>query len=134
MCGAANVRAGIHVPVALVGTTLPAVHLTIKPAELRGVASHGMICSLQELGLAERSEGIAELDTLLEAVPPLGQPVGPAFGLNDQVLELAITANRPDGLSMRGIAREVAALAGGHTTFTDAPIAAPAQALAPTAE
>jgi hypothetical protein len=92
------------------------VNLTIRPAELRGVASRGMICSLQELGLAD-SDGIAILDDLLEQVPALGQPVGPALGLDDQVLELAITANRPDGLSMRGIAREVAALIGGSTTF-----------------
>ncbi|MFM7314162.1 MAG: phenylalanine--tRNA ligase subunit beta [Cyanobium sp.] len=118
VCGAANVRAGLHVPVALVGSTLPAVGVTIKSAELRGVASSGMICSLQELGLAESSDGIAILDTLLTSVPPLGAPVGPALGLDDQVLELAITANRPDGLSMRGIAREVAALCGGRTVFT----------------
>jgi phenylalanyl-tRNA synthetase beta chain len=134
VCGAKNVAAGQHVPVALVGTTLPAVNLTIKPAELRGVASHGMICSLQELGLADGSEGIAVLEELLDPLPPLGAPVGPAFGLDDQVLELAITANRPDGLSMRGIAREVAALAGGRTTFTEAPQAAVAQPLAPTPE
>ncbi|MEB3256125.1 MAG: phenylalanine--tRNA ligase subunit beta [Synechococcaceae cyanobacterium] len=132
VCGARNVQAGQHVPVALVGATLPAVHLTIKPAELRGVASQGMICSLQELGLAERSEGIAVLAELLDPLPPVGAPVGPAFGLDDQVLELAITANRPDGLSMRGIAREVAALACGRTTLVEAPTAATAQALAPT--
>jgi phenylalanyl-tRNA synthetase beta chain len=117
VCGAANVRAGIHVPVAPVGTTLPAVNLTIKPAELRGVASNGMICSLQELGLSGGDDGIAILEDLLETVPPLGAPIGPALGLDDQVLELAITANRPDGLSMRGIAREVAALCGGQTRF-----------------
>jgi len=130
VCGAANVRAGIHVPVALVGSTLPAVGLTIKPAELRGVASSGMICSLQELGLAESSSGIAIIDDMLPTVPPVGAPVGPALGLNDHVLELAITANRPDGLSMRGIAREVAALCGGRTRFVSAPEAAPAQPLA----
>jgi len=62
VCGAANVRAGIHVPVATVGAYLPAVDLTIKPAELRGVASSGMICSLKELGLADQSDGIAILD------------------------------------------------------------------------
>ncbi|MCS5690655.1 phenylalanine--tRNA ligase subunit beta [Cyanobium sp. FGCU-6] len=129
VCGAANVKEGIHVPVALVGTTLPAVGLTIKPAELRGVASSGMICSLQELGLAESSEGIAILDELLEAVPPLGAPVGPGFGLDDQVLELAITANRPDGLSMQGIAREVAALSGGRTRFAAVREAVPAAPL-----
>jgi phenylalanyl-tRNA synthetase beta chain len=133
VCGAANVRAGIHVPVALVGSTLPAVNLTIKPAELRGVASNGMICSLQELGLADGSDGIAVLDELLDAVPPLGEPVGPALGLDDQVLELAITANRPDGLSMQGIAREVAALSGGRTRFEAAPVAAEPQPLEPSA-
>ena len=120
VCGAANVLAGIHVPVALVGTTLPAVNLTIKPAELRGVASSGMICSLAELGLTSDADGIAVLDQLLEQVPPIGTPVGPSLGLDDQVLELAITANRPDGLSMLGIAREVAALVGGQT-HTPAP-------------
>ena len=62
VCGAANVRAGIHVPVALVGATLPAVNLTIKPAELRGVPSSGMICSLAELGLSADGDGIANLE------------------------------------------------------------------------
>lgn len=118
VCGAANVRAGIHVPVALVGSTLPAVNLTIKPAELRGVASSGMICSLAELGFSDGSGGIAVLDELLDVLPALGTAVGPSLGLDDQVLELAITANRPDGLSMRGIAREVAALCGGQTRFS----------------
>ena len=129
VCGAANVRAGIHVPVALVGSTLPAVNLTIKPAELRGVASSGMICSLTELGLGE-SEGIAVLDELLETFPAVGEAVGSALGLDDQVLELAITANRPDGLSMQGIAREVAALVGGQTLIPEAPAAIAGQALA----
>ncbi|MEB3276102.1 MAG: phenylalanine--tRNA ligase subunit beta [Cyanobacteriota bacterium] len=121
VCGAANVRSGIHVPVALVGSTLPAVKLTIKPAELRGVASSGMICSLSELGLADSSDGIAILDELLAALPPLGSPVASCFGLDDTVLELAITANRPDGLSMLGIAREVAALVGCSTLVPSGP-------------
>ena len=129
VCGAANVRAGIHVPVALVGATLPAVNLTIKPAELRGVASSGMICSLAELGQTAEGEGIAILDELLEQVPPLGTAVGPSLGLDDQVLELAITANRPDGLSMQGIAREVAALVGGQTQIKAPEIAATSQPL-----
>ena len=128
VCGASNVRAGIHVAVATVGAYLPAVDLTIKPAELRGVASSGMICSLSELGLADSSSGIVILDEALESVPALGSPVGPLFGLDDQVLELAITANRPDGLSMRGIAREVAALTGSPLNL---PAAAPAVAAAP---
>ncbi|MCP9821230.1 phenylalanine--tRNA ligase subunit beta [Cyanobium sp. L1E-Cus] len=129
VCGAANVRAGIHVPVALVGATLPAVNLTIKPAELRGVASSGMICSLAELGQTAEGEGIAILDELLEQVPPLGTAVGPSLGLDDQVLELAITANRPDGLSMQGIAREVAALVGGQTQIKAPEIATTSQPL-----
>lgn len=133
VCGASNVRAGIHVPVALVGATLPAVNLTIKPAELRGVASSGMICSLSELGLPSDVDGIAILDELLEAVPALGTPVGPLLGLDDQVLELAITANRPDGLSMAGIAREVAAIVGGRTTLPSSPEATGAADLAPDA-
>ena len=126
VCGAKNVRAGIHVAVATVGAYLPAVDLKIKPAELRGVASSGMICSLSELGLADSSDGIVILDDALETLPPVGSPVGPLFGLDDQVLELAITANRPDGLSMLGIAREVAALTGASLSLpaTAAPVAA----------
>ncbi len=121
VCGAANVRQGIHVPVALEGSCLPAVSLTIKPTELRGVASNGMICSLSELGLPASEDGIAILDTLLDAVPAAGSPVGPLLGLDDQVMELAITANRPDGLSMAGIAREVAAIVSGRTTLPTSP-------------
>ena len=130
VCGAANVRSGIHVAVAPVGTHLPAVGLTIKAAELRGVASSGMICSLQELGLAESSAGIVILEDLLPAPPPIGSPLAPALGLDDQVLELAITANRPDGLSMQGIAREVAALCGGQSTLPPRAPAVAASALA----
>jgi phenylalanyl-tRNA synthetase beta chain len=129
VCGAKNVRAGIHVPVATVGAYLPAADLTIKPAELRGVASSGMICSLSELGLAESSEGIVILDDLFSTLPAVGTPVGPLFGLDDQVLELAITANRPDGLSMLGIAREVAALTGAPLSLPPAPVSIPASPL-----
>ncbi|MEB3198941.1 MAG: phenylalanine--tRNA ligase subunit beta [Synechococcaceae cyanobacterium] len=134
VCGAANVRAGIHVPVALVGATLPAVGLTIKPTKLRGVESSGMICSLAELGLADGSEGIAVLEDLLPQVPALGQPIGPSLGLDDAVLELAITANRPDGLSMLGIAREVAALSGGRPRIPSAPEATAAAPLPASAQ
>ncbi|MEN9496181.1 MAG: hypothetical protein RLZZ137_1221 [Cyanobacteriota bacterium] len=129
VCGARNVRAGIHVAVATVGAHLPAVDLTIKPAELRGVASSGMICSLAELGLADSSDGIVILDEALETPPAIGTPVGPLFGLDDQVLELAITANRPDGLSMRGIAREVAALTGSALNLPAAAAAVSAEPL-----
>ena len=80
VCGAANVRSGLHVPVATVGAVLSAVDLTIKAGALRGVTSEGMICSLSELGLATDSEGIAELDTIVETLPPLELPLPPCSG------------------------------------------------------
>ena len=76
------------------GATLPAVGLTIKPAELRGVASSGMICSLGELGLAGNSDGIAVLDALLDPVPPLGTPVASSLGLEDTVPQAPSTEER----------------------------------------
>ncbi|MBE9138941.1 phenylalanine--tRNA ligase subunit beta [Nodosilinea sp. LEGE 07088] len=109
VCGAANVRADIYVAVATVDTYLPVVDLTIKPRQLRGVASSGMICSLAELGLAKDSDGIHifEADAL-----ELGQDVRPLLGLDDVILDVTSTANRADALSMVGIAREVAAITG----------------------
>ena len=114
VCGAANVREDMAVAVATVGSHLSAVDLTIKPAKLRGVDSCGMLCSLSELGLETSSEGLVDLELVAgeqgTELPDLGDPVGPLLGLTDHILELAITANRPDGMSMLGIAREVAAL------------------------
>jgi len=109
VCGAQNVRADIYVPVATVGTYLPKVNLTIKPAKLRGVPSSGMICSLAELGLAKESEGIHIFsgDNL-----QVGSDARPLLGLDDVLLDLTATANRADALSMVGVAREVAALTG----------------------
>jgi phenylalanyl-tRNA synthetase beta chain len=114
VCGAANVRAGIHVAVATVGTYLPKVDLKIKPAKLRGEASEGMICSLSELGLTKDSEGIyifGESDR--PETSAIGTDVRPLLGLDDVILDLSSTANRADALSMVGIAREVVALTGG---------------------
>ena len=120
----------------MVGAVLPAVNLTIKAGELRGVSSNGMTCSLSELGLASASDGIAELDDLTADLPALGKPVASLLGLDDTVLELAITANRPDGLSMVGIAREVAALTGAELTLPDLtnPVHEPLQATAASTE
>ena len=112
VCGAANVRAGIFVPVAALGTYLPTVDLKIKPAKLRGVESKGMICSLSELGLTKESEGIHIFDQAVTGLQP-GMDVRPLLGLDDAILDLTSTANRADALSMVGIAREVAALTGG---------------------
>ncbi|BAZ45197.1 phenylalanyl-tRNA synthetase subunit beta [Chondrocystis sp. NIES-4102] len=109
VCGAANVRSDIFVPVATVGTYLPAIDLKLKPTKLRGEPSEGMICSLTELGLEKESEGIHIFSK--DDLKP-GDDVRPLLGLNDVILDLATTANRADALSMVGIAREVAALTG----------------------
>jgi phenylalanyl-tRNA synthetase beta chain len=113
VCGAANVRAGIYVPVAVVGTYLPQIDLKIKPAKLRGEASQGMICSLAEVGLSKESAGIHIFAEVGAAdAPTVGADVRPLLGLDDVILDLSSTANRADALSMVGIAREVAALTG----------------------
>jgi len=108
VCGAANVRPGIYVPVAPVGTYLPVVDLTIKARKLRGVPSAGMICSLAELGLEKDSAGI---HIFQQPGLTIGADARPWLGLDDVILELTSTANRADALSMVGIAREVAAIA-----------------------
>ncbi|MUL35259.1 phenylalanine--tRNA ligase subunit beta [Gloeocapsopsis dulcis] len=108
VCGAPNVRAGIYVPVATVGTYLPKIDVKIKAAKLRGVRSEGMICSLAELGLAKESAGIHIFEQELQ----LGSDVRPLLGLDDVILDLTATANRADALSMVGVAREVAAITG----------------------
>jgi phenylalanyl-tRNA synthetase beta chain len=111
VCGAANVRAGIYVPVAKIGAYLPVIDLKLKPTLLRGENSSGMICSLAEVGLAKESAGIHIFAEVGAAdAPQLGIPVGPLLGLDDVILDLTSTANRADALSMVGIAREVAAL------------------------
>ncbi|NJK99372.1 MAG: phenylalanine--tRNA ligase subunit beta [Spirulinaceae cyanobacterium SM2_1_0] len=109
VCGASNVRTDILVPVAPPGTYLPTIDLKLKPAKLRGVKSEGMICSLAELGLETKSEGIHIFD---DASLEPGTDVRPLLGLDDIVLDLTSTANRADALSMVGIARETAALTG----------------------
>ncbi|MEL6930470.1 MAG: phenylalanine--tRNA ligase subunit beta [Cyanobacteria bacterium J06600_6] len=109
VCGASNVRADIFVPVATVGTYLPAIDLKLKPTKLRGEPSEGMICSLTELGLENESDGIYIFAE--DNIQP-GDDVRPLLGLDDVILDLATTANRADALSMVGIAREVAALTG----------------------
>ncbi|NER79439.1 MAG: phenylalanine--tRNA ligase subunit beta [Leptolyngbya sp. SIO1D8] len=114
VCGAANVRSGIHVPVAVVGSYLPIPDRKIKARELRGVPSSGMICSLAELGLAKESEGIHVFE---DADLTVGADVRPLLGLDDVVLDVTSTANRADALSIVGIAREVAAITGATLTL-----------------
>ncbi|URN92797.1 MAG: phenylalanine--tRNA ligase subunit beta [Candidatus Pristimantibacillus lignocellulolyticus] len=113
VCGASNVDAGQHVPVAVVGAKMPG-DFKIKRAKLRGVESQGMICSAKELGVndkllpKEQQEGILVLPSTLA----LGTPIEDVLDLNDHVLELDLTPNRSDALSMIGVAYEVAALTG----------------------
>jgi phenylalanyl-tRNA synthetase beta chain len=117
VCGAANARAGLYVPVATIGTYLPMIDLKLRPTKLRGVKSEGMICSLAELGLAKESSGIHEFEGDLS----LGADVRPLLGLDDVILDVTSTANRADALSMVGIAREVAALTGSKLTLPEPP-------------
>ena len=117
VCGAPNAAAGMVVAVATIGTYLPKVNLTLKKTKLRGVPSEGMICSLAELGLEKDSSGIHSFD--LED-PTLGSDVRPLLGLDDVILDVTATANRADGLSMVGIAREIAALTGASLRIPEA--------------
>ncbi len=118
VCGAANARAGLYVPVATIGTYLPNIDLKLRPTKLRGVKSEGMICSLAELGLAKESSGIHEFEGELS----LGADVRPLLALDDVILDVTSTANRADALSMVGIAREVAALTGSALTLPEPPV------------
>jgi phenylalanyl-tRNA synthetase beta chain len=105
VCGAANARVGLRTALATVGARLPG-NQAIAAAKLRGVESFGMLCSAKELGLAETSEGILELP----ADAPVGADLRAWLQLDDEILEVNVTPNRGDAMSMLGIAREVGAL------------------------
>lgn len=118
VCGAPNVQAGINVIVAIPGARI-ADNYKIKKGKIRGMESLGMICSLQELGLPdaiipkEFSEGIQILPD--NAIP--GDSIFSYLDLDDEIIELSITPNRADALSMRGVAHEVAAIYGKELKF-----------------
>jgi|AntAceMinimDraft_18_1070375.scaffolds.fasta_scaffold01470_7 phenylalanyl-tRNA synthetase beta chain len=108
ICGASNVEAGQKVIVALVGAVLPG-EVKIKKAKIRGVDSYGMICSLDELGMKDfdpKETGIYVLDTKVE----IGSDPLACLNLDDYVLDLDLTANRPDLLSIEGVAYDVACM------------------------
>ena len=123
VCGAPNVRTGIKVMVALPGARI-ADNYKIKKGKIRGLESLGMICSLGELGISdsvvpkEFSDGIQILPK--EAVP--GDSIFPYLDLDDEIIELSITPNRADALSMRGVAYEVAAIYDKSVHFKDFPL------------
>lgn len=123
VCGAPNIRAGIKVMVALPGARI-ADNYKIKKGKIRGLESLGMICSLGELGISdsvvpkEFADGIQILPE--DAVP--GEEVFPYLNLDDEIIELSITPNRADALSMRGVAHEVAAIYDKSVHFKDFPL------------
>lgn len=106
VCGAPNAAAGMRVPYAKPGARLPG-DVEIDATEIRGQASAGMLCAADELGLAEKSDGLLDLGEL-----DVGLDVRDALGLDDQVIEVDLTPNRSDCLGLRGIARETGALTG----------------------
>ncbi len=106
VCGAPNARAGLKVAFAKIGAVVPEGGFSIKKAKLRGVESFGMLCSARELKLSEEHAGIMELDLALKTGTPLRDVLPPP----ETVLDLEITWNRPDCLSIVGIAREFAAI------------------------
>ena len=112
VCGAPNVRVGMLAPVATIGATL-SNGLTIKRTKLRGEDSHGMLCSEDELGLSEDAAGLMELPADIRP----GTPLSEALGLDDTVFELEVTPNRPDCLSLIGVAREIRAETGNPVKF-----------------
>jgi phenylalanyl-tRNA synthetase beta chain len=130
VCGASNIGADMMVPVAMVGAKLPG-GMDIKRAKLRGVESQGMICSARELGLndkllpKEQQEGIL----VLPADTEIGRDILEVLALNDYILELDLTPNRSDCLSMLGVAYEVAALTGHSLNHPN-----PGKGLYPTAD
>ncbi len=105
VCGAANVRPGLKVALAMIGAKLPS-GLEIKESKLRGQISQGMLCSVAELGLAEQSDGIMELDENA----PIGMNLRDYLLLDDHVFDIDLTPNRADCFSVLGVAREISAL------------------------
>ncbi len=105
VCGAPNARAGLKAPLAQLGAVLPG-DFNIKKAKLRGIESQGMLCAGEELGLSEDSDGLMEL----AGDAPVGADLRDYLHLDDNVIEIGLTPNRADCLSVAGIAREVGLL------------------------
>jgi len=117
VCGAPNARAGLKGVFAPVGTYVPGIDLTLTKAKIRGVESHGMLCSEKELELSNEHQGIIELPESAE----IGAPVASLLGLDDPIIDFEVTPNRPDTLGVAGIARDLAA-AGLGTLKTRTPV------------
>ncbi len=107
VCGAPNARAGMLGVFAPLGTYIPGSDMTLEKKPVRGIISNGMMCSAAELELANDSEGIIEVDAKL--VDRIGTRYIDAIGLDDPVIDVSLTPNRPDCTGIRGIARDLAA-------------------------
>ncbi|MBR71649.1 MAG: phenylalanine--tRNA ligase subunit beta [Rhodospirillaceae bacterium] len=105
VCGAPNARIGIKGVFAPVGAIIPATGVQLKKTKIRGTESNGMLCSEMELGFSDDHEGIIELPP----ESPLGEEVGKILGLDDPIVQIAITPNRSDCLGVSGIARDLSA-------------------------
>src|SRR5947209_15359463 len=116
VCGAPNARAGMKGVFAPPGTRIPGTGLDLEVGKIRGVESRGMLCSPRELKISEDHEGVIELP----ADAPVGKKFADLIGLNDPVIEINLTPNRPDCAGVHGIARDLAAA--GVGTFQDPPI------------
>lgn len=112
VCGAPNARAGMTAIYAPLGTYIPGADFSLdaKPRKIRGVESHGMLCSSAELGSGEDSDGIIDL----QGEWKVGTPAAKALGMDDPVIDFEVTPNRPDWLGVDGIARDLAAVGMGH--------------------
>jgi phenylalanyl-tRNA synthetase beta chain len=118
VCGAPNARAGMTAIYAPLGTYIPGLDFTLdkKPRKIRGIESHGMLCSTKEIEAGEDHDGIADL----EGEWAVGTPAAKALGLDDPVIDFEVTPNRPDWLGVYGIARDLAAAGAG--TLKTAPV------------
>ena len=116
VCGAPNARTGMKGVFAAAGTRIPGTGLDLKKGVIRGQESNGMLCSEREMGLSDEHEGIIDLPD----DAPVGEPFADWLGLNDPVVEVAITPNRQDALGVHGIARDLAAAGVGRLKPFDA--------------
>lgn len=117
VCGAPNVRPGLKIPFAMIGAELPG-DFKIKKAKLRGVESNGMLCSASELQISDDNDGLLEL----AADAPVGQDIREYLDLDDASIEVDLTPNRGDCLSLAGLAREVGALYAAEVTRPVVPV------------
>ncbi len=105
VCGAPNARAGMKAIIALPGVVIPATGAVFAPATIRGQESQAMLCSERELLLSDEHDGIIDV----EGDWPVGTPAATALGLDDPMIYVKVTANRPDALGIHGIARDLSA-------------------------